>query len=83
MNVSFTEKQAKYIESQLESGDFKNASEVVRDAIRLHQIYREKIIDDLRSEISKAWSSPSTKIKPSEIAKKKLKEMKERSNHEI
>ena len=32
MNVSFTEKQKEYIVSQIESGDFQNASEVVRDA---------------------------------------------------
>ena len=34
MNISFTEKQEKYISSQLQSGDFQNASEVVRDALR-------------------------------------------------
>ncbi len=83
MNVSFTEKQTKYIESQLESGDFKNASEVVRDAIRLHQLYRQKIIDDLRSEISKAWDGPTTNIKPSEIARRKFEEIKKTSNNAL
>ena len=41
MNVSFTAKQEKYIDSLVKSGDYQNASEAVRDAIRLHQIYRE------------------------------------------
>jgi antitoxin ParD1/3/4 len=45
MNISFTEKQEQYIKLQLQSGDFKNASEVVRDALRLHQIYKYRIID--------------------------------------
>jgi len=83
MNVSFTEKQTKYIESQLESGDFKNASEVVRDAIRLHQLYRQKIIDDLRSEISEAWDGPTTSIKPSEIARRKFEEIKQTTNNAL
>lgn len=32
MNVSFTKKQEEYISAQLETGDYQNASEVVRDA---------------------------------------------------
>ena len=55
MNVSLTEKQEKYIAAQLKSGDYQNASELVRDALRLHQLYRTRIIDELRAEISKGW----------------------------
>lgn len=55
MNVSFTDKQEQYIASQLSSGDYQNASEVVRDALRLHEYYRHKIIDELRAEIAKGW----------------------------
>ncbi len=55
MNISFTDKQANYISAQVEGGDYQNASEVVRDALRLHQIYRHKIIEDLRAEIEKGW----------------------------
>ena len=55
MNVSFTDKQEKYIASLVASGDYQNASEAVRDAIRIHQKYREKVIDDLRLEIEKGW----------------------------
>ncbi|MEM9297185.1 MAG: type II toxin-antitoxin system ParD family antitoxin [Bacteroidota bacterium] len=60
MNVSFTDKQEKYIASLVDSGDYQNASEAVRDAIRLHQKYREKIIDDLRIEIEKGWDGPES-----------------------
>lgn len=60
MNVSFTEKQEKYIASLVESGDYQNASEAVRDAIRLHQKYRERIIEELRHEIEKGWDGPAS-----------------------
>tara|TARA_Y100001972_G_C7651877_1_gene327850 strand:+ start:1449 stop:1673 length:225 start_codon:yes stop_codon:yes gene_type:complete len=67
MNVSFTEKQEKYIASLIESGDYQNASEAVRDAIRLHQIYREKVIDGLRLEIEKGWEGPASQRSVSDI----------------
>jgi antitoxin ParD1/3/4 len=57
MNVSLTEKQKKYIASQIESGDFQNASELVRDALRVHQVYREKMLVELRAEIQKGLDS--------------------------
>lgn len=60
MNVSFTQKQEKYIASLVESGDYQNASEAVREAIRMHQKYREKVIDDLRKEIEKGWEAPAS-----------------------
>ena len=73
MNISFTEKQEQYIVSQLQSGDFKNASEVVRDALRLHQIYKHRVIEDLRREIEKGWSGETSTRTPSQIAQEKLK----------
>lgn len=33
---------------------------MIRDALRLHEIYREKVIADLRNEIEKGWSSESS-----------------------
>ena len=45
MNISFTEKQKDYIANQLSSGDFQNASEVERDALRLHELYRNRILE--------------------------------------
>ena len=67
MNVSVTNKQQNYIASQVESGDFQNASEVVRDALRLHQIYRQKVLEELRIEIEKGWEGPSSPSKISDI----------------
>lgn len=74
MNVSFTAKQEEYISSLVESGDYQNASEAVRDAIRLHQIYRDKIIKELRVEIEKGWEgAPSTRTVHDIVADKTKK----------
>lgn len=72
MNISFTDKQSKYISNQVKSGDFQNASEVVRDALRLHEIYRHRIIEDLRLEIQKGWKSGVSKRSVEDIIKDKL-----------
>ncbi len=71
MNISFTTKQEKYIADQLESGDYQNASEVVRDAMRLHQLYREKVLEDLRKDISIGWDGPESTLRVSDIIKRK------------
>ena len=60
MNVSFTKKQEEYISNQIESEDFQNASEVVRDALRLHEVYRHRVIQDLKAEIEKGWNDVSS-----------------------
>lgn len=73
MNVSFTEKQEKYIAAQLSSGDYQNASEVVRDALRLHELYRNKVLEELRAEIAKGWDSPASKRNVQDIIKAKRK----------
>lgn len=72
MNISFTHKQSQYIASQVEQGDYQNASEVVRDALRLHEIYRHRVIEDLRAEIQKGLDSPpsSKTVKDIIVAKK-------------
>ncbi|MDP3912452.1 MAG: type II toxin-antitoxin system ParD family antitoxin [Bacteroidota bacterium] len=76
MNVSFTEKQEKYIATQISSGDYQNASELVRDALRLHELYRSKVLEELRAEIAKGWDGPSSKRTVEDIVKAKTKEYK-------
>jgi antitoxin ParD1/3/4 len=61
MNISITEKKQNYISSQLLSGDFQNASEVARDALRLNQLYGNRTLEDLRNEIAKGWDGPASK----------------------
>jgi len=74
MNISFTEKQEKYIASQVKDGDFQNASEVVRDALRLHEVYRHRVIEELRAEIAKGWEAPASSRNVQDIIKAKLEE---------
>ncbi len=73
MNVSFTEKQEGYIAAQLESGDYQNASEVVRDALRLHEVYRHRVIEELRAEIAKGWGGEVSSRKVQDIIKSKVR----------
>ncbi len=79
MNVSFTEKQEKYIAAQLTSGDFQNASEVVRDALRLHEVYRHRVIEELRTEIAKGWEGKTSSRKVQDIIEDKLNSAKHSS----
>ena len=74
MNISFTEKQEEYISSQIKGGDYQNASEVVRDALRLHEIYRHRVIEELRAEIAKGWTAPASSRNVQDIIKAKLEE---------
>lgn len=71
MNISFTKKQQDYISDQVASGDFQNASEVVRDALRLHEIYRLRVIEELKAEIEKGWSGTSSPRSVKDIIKAK------------
>ena len=73
MNVSFTSKQEKYIANQLLSGDYQNASEVVRDALRLHELFRKRVLEELRKEIDKGWDGPTSKRSVKDIIKEKSK----------
>jgi len=73
MNVSFTAKQEQYIAAQISSGDYQNASEVVREALRMHELYRNKVLEELRAEIAKGWNSPSSNRSVKDIIKAKTK----------
>lgn len=76
MNISFTEKQENYISAQLASGDFQNASEVVRDALRLHELYRNRVLEELRIEIAKGWDGPTSKRSVKDIVRSRSKNRK-------
>lgn len=56
----------------IESGDLKNAREVVRDALRLHEVYRHRIIEELHVEIARGWEGQASARKPSDIVRDKL-----------
>ncbi|MDP5105803.1 MAG: type II toxin-antitoxin system ParD family antitoxin [Polaribacter sp.] len=61
MNISFTKQQEEYITTQVKSGEYQNNSEVIRDALRLHTIYRNKVINDLKAAIDKGFESGISK----------------------
>ncbi len=71
MNISFTEKQQQYIAAQVGGGDYQNASEVVRDALRLHEVYRHRVIEELRAEIAKGWDGATSAMSVQDIVKLK------------
>jgi len=71
MNISFTDKQHDYIVNQVQGGDYQNASEVVRDALRLHELYRNKVLEELRTEITKGLNGPVSKRSVKDIIKSK------------
>lgn len=73
MNVSLTEKQEKYIAAQIAGGDYQNASELVRDALRLHELYRNRVLEELRAEITKGWDGPTSKRSVKDIVAAKSK----------
>ena len=73
MNVSLTDKQRKYIDDKVKSGDYKNASEVVREALRSHEHYQLKL-DNLRIEIQKGIDSGISKRNVKDILEAKRKE---------
>jgi antitoxin ParD1/3/4 len=72
MNVSLTKHQEEYITEQIKSGDFQNASEVIRDAMRLHKYYREKTLEQLRLDIEKGWDGATSERNVLDILKAKL-----------
>lgn len=75
MNISLTKKQEGYIAEQIQSGDYQNAAEVVREALRYHQLYRTKITNELKAAIDQGWEgSVSHRSVQDIIAAKKSEE---------
>lgn len=73
MNISFTKKQEEYISRQVASGEYQNNSEVIRDALRLHGIYRDKVIQDLRKEIELGWDGRDSSMTMDQIIESRRK----------
>jgi antitoxin ParD1/3/4 len=74
MNISFTDKQEKYIKDLVASGNYKNASEVVREALRAHNEEYERKLAWLRTEIQKGIDSPASKFSMKEFLDRKATE---------
>lgn len=66
LNVSLTPQLAEYIRRKVESGSYTSASEVVREALRLHeqrdQEYQQKL-DALRADIQAGLNSGPAEVR--------------------
>ena len=73
MNFSLGKNWEKYVSEQVESGQFNNASEVVRDALRRQQEYLIKL-EALKIDISQGIASvkagKASKVSANEIIAK-------------
>jgi antitoxin ParD1/3/4 len=68
MNISLTEKLKSFIESQVESGDYNNASEYVRELIRKEQ-ERAKAIAEIQVLLDEGEASGFVPFDPDEFRK--------------
>ena len=64
MNISFDKHQEQFIRHKLKNGGYKNASEVVREAMRLLEAQEELPSPELESQILKALHGPPAKPLP-------------------
>lgn len=60
MNINLNQEQEKYIAHLLASGHFPNASEVIHDALHLHELFRNGAQQELRTEIDKGWDATTS-----------------------
>jgi len=76
MNITLNEHQEHYITASLASGDFSDASDVIQDALLLHEAYRNKMLEELRKEIAKGIDGPASKRSVDDIIKDRLQVLK-------
>ena len=43
----------------------------LRDALRLHQLYRNRVLEELRAEIAKGWDGPTSSRSVKDIIRDK------------
>lgn len=64
MNIAFDKHQEQFIKHKLKAGGYKNACEVVREAVRLLEAQEELPSPELEAEILKALHGPPAKPLP-------------------
>lgn len=76
MNFSLGKKLENYVTEQVGSGSFNNASEVVRDALRLHEEYQLKLEclrHDVQTGVSSIRAGRISRATPEQIIEKATK----------
>ncbi len=68
MNISLTDKLKSFVEAKVESGDFGNASEYVRDLIRKQQAH-EQAIAEIQVLLDEGEASGFVPFDPDEFRK--------------
>jgi antitoxin ParD1/3/4 len=68
MNISLTDKLKSFVEAKVESGDFGNASEYVRDLIRKQQAH-EQAIAEIQILLDEGEASGFVPFDPDEFRK--------------
>lgn len=61
MNIAFDKHQLDYIKYKLQAGGYRNASEIVREAVRLLEAQEERPSAELEAELIKGLESGSAK----------------------
>ena len=61
MNISLSEKMKAFVQSKVDSGDYNNASEYIRDLIRQEE-RKSWAMNRLREELQKGSDSPRIKV---------------------
>ncbi len=52
----FKSNKSKHIKKRIESANYENSTEVVKDPSRIHAQHSQKLVDELKVEIEKGWS---------------------------
>lgn len=73
MNIYFTKKQEEYIQLLISRGLYKDASDIMSEALLLHESQYEQKLHELQTEINKGWEGPSSQRSVSDIISAKLK----------
>lgn len=68
MNISLTDKLKSFVEAKVESGDFGNASEYVRDLIRKQQAH-EQAVAEIQVLLDEGEASGFVPFDPDEFRK--------------
>ena len=72
MNISLSTEHETYIVNLIKSGEYKSASSMIGDALRLHKKLNQKSIEGLRRAIAKGWDGKGSDKTMSDILKSKL-----------
>lgn len=72
MHIHLTKKQEEYIQQLISIGIYKDASDIMEEALKMHESRYEKKLLELRTEIDNGWEGSTSKRSVSDIISAKL-----------